>query len=95
MPADNVTPAAAPHLDPDMIPIHRSTAKAIADIIHICSESDCGLEQLDERTLPALVYAIEWHLEAADEIEEEERKEEMRESRRAAPHLWPTAEVRS
>jgi hypothetical protein len=61
------------------IAIHRSTAKAIADVIHICTGcaadgSDSGLDQLDVRTLPALVYAIEWHLEEADKLEEEERQ---------------------
>jgi hypothetical protein len=60
-----------------MIGIHRSTAKAIADVIHICAGgavngSDDRLEELGSRTLPALVFAIELHLEEANRLQEEE-----------------------
>jgi hypothetical protein len=62
-----------------MIGIHRSTAKAIADVLHTCAGgaldgSDDRLEELDGRTLPALVWIIQWHLEEADHLEEEERQ---------------------
>ena len=72
------------------IAIHRSTAKAIADIIHICTGcaadgSDSRLDQLDVRTLPALVFAIEWRLEEADKLEEEERQRHEAARGNAAP----------
>jgi hypothetical protein len=76
MPINGASPAADTNKAPDhslMVDIHRSTAKAIADVIHTCSRSDVGLEQLDQRTVPALLFAIEWHLEEADNLEEEER----------------------
>ncbi len=61
-----------------MIGIHRSTAKAIADVTHTCAGgaidgSDDRLEELDHRTLPALIWIIQWHLEEADRLEEEQR----------------------
>jgi hypothetical protein len=74
---ENATTATPSAVAPDhslMVDIHRSTAKAIADVIHICSHGDTGLEQLDQRTLPNLLFAIEWHLETADELEEEEHQ---------------------
>jgi hypothetical protein len=82
MPINGASPIADTKKAPDhscMIGIHRDTAKAIADVIHTCAGgaingSDDRLQELASRSLPALIWIIQWHLEEADRLEEEQRK---------------------
>src|ERR1700678_4157883 len=75
------------------IAIHLSSAKAIADIIHICTGcaddgSESRLDELAVQTLPALVCAIQRHIEEAEQLQIEEDKRARAESRQRAevPH---------